>query len=212
MDLSLQTKLKQWQKWQQSVCLLISKYIVLFYIFRFFLILLVISAMVKDMNIKTKNIFIILIIVCIVIVFFKVQNENSYHSREVTKNTFKVYAITPTYSRPVQKAELTRYETCSFSNYLKDWFSNSIINYRISQTLLLVPFIHWIIVEDADGNSDLVRNLLNHTGLNKRSTLLHAKTTDSFKLKAKVWIPSDSPIALIEHNPEFLLSLGSKLE
>ncbi|XP_031621326.1 galactosylgalactosylxylosylprotein 3-beta-glucuronosyltransferase I [Contarinia nasturtii] len=80
-----------------------------------------------------------------------------------TPQPFTVYAITPTYARPVQKAELT----------------------RLAQTLLLVPFVHWIIVEDDEKNSDLVRNLLARTGLNKRSTLLFAKTPSDFKLKRK---------------------------
>lgn len=57
--------------------------------------------------------------------------------------------------------------------------------FRLAQTLLLVPYVHWIIVEDANQNSDLVRNLLTRTGLNQRSTLLFAKTPSDFKLKQK---------------------------
>lgn len=48
-----------------------------------------------------------------------------------------------------------------------------------------MPFVHWIIVEDDDKNSNLVRNLLARTGLNQRSTLLFAKTPSDFKLKQK---------------------------
>lgn len=55
----------------------------------------------------------------------------------------------------------------------------------MAQTLLLVPYVHWIIVEDADQNSDLVRKLLARTGLNQRSTLLFAKTPNDFKLQRK---------------------------
>lgn len=55
----------------------------------------------------------------------------------------------------------------------------------MAQTLLLVPYVHWIIVEDDDKNSDLVRNLLKRTGLNQRSTLLYSKTPSDFKLKRK---------------------------
>lgn len=55
--------------------------------------------------------------------------------------------------------------------------------FRLAQTLLLVPYVHWIIVEDADRNSDLVRNLLTRTGMNHRSTLMFAKTPTDFKLK-----------------------------
>lgn len=57
--------------------------------------------------------------------------------------------------------------------------------FRLAQTLLLVPYVHWIIVEDANQNSDLVRNLLTRTGLIQRSTLLFAKTPSDFKLKQK---------------------------
>ncbi|GAB0087839.1 Galactosylgalactosylxylosylprotein 3-beta-glucuronosyltransferase I [Sergentomyia squamirostris] len=71
-----------------------------------------------------------------------------------------IYAITPTYYRPVQKAELT----------------------RLAQTLMLVPFVHWILIEDASETSHLVENLLNRSGLSSRSTLLAAKTPSNFKL------------------------------
>lgn len=56
---------------------------------------------------------------------------------------------------------------------------------RLAQTLMLTPYVHWIIVEDAEHNSDLVRNLLIRTGLDQRSTLLFAKTPSDFKLKHK---------------------------
>jgi len=39
-----------------------------------------------------------------------------------------IYVITPTYARAVQKADLT----------------------RLANTLLLVPSLHWIVVEDSD--------------------------------------------------------------
>lgn len=69
-----------------------------------------------------------------------------------------IYAITPTYARLVQKAELT----------------------RISQTLQLVPNVHWIIVEDADAKTDLVVNLLIESKL--LYTHLTAKTPPFEKL------------------------------
>lgn len=65
------------------------------------------------------------------------------------------------------------------------------LHHRLAQTLLLVPYvhkdvqIHWIIVEDAEQNSVLVRNLLTRTGLDQRSTLLFAKTPSDFKLQRK---------------------------
>jgi len=70
-----------------------------------------------------------------------------------------IYAITPTYWRYVQKAELT----------------------RISQTLALVPNIHWIVIEDADEKSNLVSRLLNDSNI--MYTHLVAKTPPYEKLK-----------------------------
>lgn len=61
----------------------------------------------------------------------------------VKTNLPTVYAITPTYKRYEQKAELT----------------------RISQTLALVPHVHWILIEDADENSKLVTKLLQDSSL-----------------------------------------------
>lgn len=73
-----------------------------------------------------------------------------------------IYAVTPTYARYVQKAELT----------------------RISQTLALVPNVHWIVVEDSEEKTDIVRNLLNDSSL--LFTHLVAKTPPFEKLKDKV--------------------------
>ena len=44
-----------------------------------------------------------------------------------------IFVITPTYARPAQKAELT----------------------RLCNTFLLVPNLHWILVEDAKGNKTI---------------------------------------------------------
>ncbi|XP_063704838.1 galactosylgalactosylxylosylprotein 3-beta-glucuronosyltransferase I-like [Culicoides brevitarsis] len=74
-----------------------------------------------------------------------------------------IYAITPTYYRPVQKAELT----------------------RLSQTLQLVPNVFWVIIEDATEISDLVRDLRKRSGLYKRSVQLFCQTPDNYKLKPK---------------------------
>ena len=49
-----------------------------------------------------------------------------------------IYVITPTYRRPEQMAELV----------------------RLAQTLLHVPAIHWIVVEDADSLSKPLIDLL----------------------------------------------------
>lgn len=69
-----------------------------------------------------------------------------------------IYVITPTYARLVQKAELT----------------------RLSQTLLHVPQLHWLLVEDALQKSLLVSNLLRSSGL--RYTHLHVQTAAQRKL------------------------------
>ncbi|MGH0178024.1 UNVERIFIED_CONTAM: hypothetical protein FKN15_076561 [Acipenser sinensis] len=55
-----------------------------------------------------------------------------------------IYVITPTYTRPVQKAELT----------------------RLANTFLHVPNLHWIVVEDSPRRTNLVDNLLERSGLN----------------------------------------------
>uniref|UniRef100_A0A6I8PNM8 Galactosylgalactosylxylosylprotein 3-beta-glucuronosyltransferase n=1 Tax=Ornithorhynchus anatinus TaxID=9258 RepID=A0A6I8PNM8_ORNAN len=54
-----------------------------------------------------------------------------------------IYVVTPTYARLVQKAELV----------------------RLAQTLALVPRLHWVLVEDADGPTALVSGLLAASGL-----------------------------------------------
>lgn len=70
-----------------------------------------------------------------------------------------IYVITPTYTRPVQKAELT----------------------RLSQTLMLVNNLHWIVVEDAAKKSMLVENLLARTTLNY--THLLGQTPQKYRKK-----------------------------
>ncbi|XP_027708741.1 galactosylgalactosylxylosylprotein 3-beta-glucuronosyltransferase 2 [Vombatus ursinus] len=68
-----------------------------------------------------------------------------------------IYAITPTYSRPVQKAELT----------------------RLANTFRQVAQLHWILVEDAAGRSELVSRFLARAGL--PSTHLHVPTPRRYK-------------------------------
>ena len=55
-----------------------------------------------------------------------------------------IYAITPTYERFVQKAELT----------------------RLAQTLKHVKNFHWIVVEDSHEKTDLVKRFLSNCGIN----------------------------------------------
>ena len=54
-----------------------------------------------------------------------------------------IYVITPTHTRLVQKAELT----------------------RLSQTLRLVPNVHWIVIEDSNQTSNLVTSVLSQSQL-----------------------------------------------
>lgn len=69
-----------------------------------------------------------------------------------------IFAITPTYARLVQKAELT----------------------RLSQTFLHVPQLHWIIVEDSPHKTPLVTDLLLKSSLTY--THLHMPTAKDRKL------------------------------
>lgn len=70
-----------------------------------------------------------------------------------------IHIITPTYSRPVQKAELT----------------------RLANTFLHVANLHWILVEDSQRRTPLVTRLLRETGLNY--THLNVETPRNYKLR-----------------------------
>ncbi len=70
-----------------------------------------------------------------------------------------VYVVTPTYYRPVQKAELT----------------------RLCHTFLLVPNLHWIVVEDARAKTELVTRHLRECGVS--FTHLFAQTPKDWKLQ-----------------------------
>ncbi|KAG1970184.1 galactosylgalactosylxylosylprotein 3-beta-glucuronosyltransferase 1 [Pimephales promelas] len=69
-----------------------------------------------------------------------------------------LHVITPTYRRPVQKAELT----------------------RLTNTLLHVPNLHWLLVEDAAERTALVSRLLENSGLNY--THLNVETPQNLKV------------------------------
>ncbi|XP_014012166.1 galactosylgalactosylxylosylprotein 3-beta-glucuronosyltransferase 3 isoform X1 [Salmo salar] len=70
-----------------------------------------------------------------------------------------IYVITPTYTRFVQKAELT----------------------RLAQTFLHVPQLHWILVEDSPHKTPLVSGFLASSGL--AYTHLHTPTPRDRKLQ-----------------------------
>jgi len=71
-----------------------------------------------------------------------------------------IYIVTPTYARPQQKAELT----------------------RLKNTFLLIPSVHWIVVEDAPAKTSLVTRFLAHSGLS--TTHLNVETPPDMKLKS----------------------------
>lgn len=75
-----------------------------------------------------------------------------------------IFVVTPTYARPVQKAELV----------------------RLSQTLLHVPSLHWLVVEDSAAPTPLVGGLLASSGLSY--THLYAPTPPEKRRK-----PGDPP-------------------
>lgn len=120
----------------------------------------------KDIRVNTRFILFAVIFLVIFIVYLTTNKKCDEHKISITpyQELPTIFAVTPTYSRPVQKAELT----------------------RLSQTIMLVPNVHWILVEDAVDKSLLVKNLLIRTGLITRSTQLNVKTPDNFKLKGKV--------------------------
>ncbi len=74
-----------------------------------------------------------------------------------TDNQPTIFIITPTYTRVLQKVELTR--QC--------------------QTFTLVNDIHWIVIEDSDIKTELVDKLLNHCSVN--TTLLNHETSAQLK-------------------------------
>ncbi|XP_060839015.1 galactosylgalactosylxylosylprotein 3-beta-glucuronosyltransferase I [Rhopalosiphum padi] len=76
-----------------------------------------------------------------------------------------IYAITPTYKRPVQKAELT----------------------RLSNTFRLVNNFHWIIVEDSEIKTSLVANLLHKSNLNYTHLAIGTPAEWKRKLKEPKW-------------------------
>lgn len=76
----------------------------------------------------------------------------------IYKDEPTIYAITPTFARPVQKAELT----------------------RLAQTFLLVPKFHWIVVEDSVNKTSLITNFLATSLLSY--THLNVPTPTTYKL------------------------------
>lgn len=71
------------------------------------------------------------------------------------------YIVTPTHSRSVQLAELT----------------------RLRSVFLLVPNLHWVLVEDSSHKTELVKHFLENSGL--PHTHLNVATPEAMKLKSK---------------------------
>ena len=94
------------------------------------------------------------------------RDLNIVHEQQIRELTYDsvvstlpiIYIITPTYYRMLQPAELT----------------------RISQTFKNVPNLHFIVVEDANKPSKLVRDVLDRSKL--RYTQLFAPTPKQHKL------------------------------
>ncbi|XP_052767591.1 galactosylgalactosylxylosylprotein 3-beta-glucuronosyltransferase 3-like isoform X2 [Mya arenaria] len=99
---------------------------------------------------------------CNIFVPNEYTKERECQTLHVRKDIPRIYIVTPTHTRLTQKADLT----------------------RLSYTLRLVPNIRWIVVEDADQPSDIVKNLLANSELHY--THLFAKTrTESLKKAAR---------------------------
>ncbi|KAL2718733.1 galactosylgalactosylxylosylprotein 3-beta-glucuronosyltransferase I [Vespula squamosa] len=83
---------------------------------------------------------------------------DSNKTASANDKTTTIYAVTPTFARAVQKAELT----------------------RLSQTFRLVPNFHWIVVEDSSERTRLVSKFLEDSCL--IYTHLAAATPPNYKL------------------------------
>ncbi len=90
----------------------------------------------------------------------RVKHLQSTTIEQVTPESLPpIYAITPTYKRYTQKADLT----------------------RLSQTFMHIPNFHWILVEDSTTKTKLVTNLLKKKNLNY--THLNVKTQSKLAKK-----------------------------
>ncbi|XP_055380498.1 galactosylgalactosylxylosylprotein 3-beta-glucuronosyltransferase I [Condylostylus longicornis] len=115
-----------------------------------------------EIRVRPKQFLLTLILFGLLLWYVASRNKCS-SDLEYNDSLPLIYAVTPTYARPTQKAELT----------------------RLSHLITLVPNIHWILVEDANQPSKLVQSLLELSKLITRSTLLNIKTPDEYKLNKK---------------------------
>ncbi|XP_011214792.1 galactosylgalactosylxylosylprotein 3-beta-glucuronosyltransferase I [Bactrocera dorsalis] len=126
----------------------------------------------SEMRIRPRQVLILIIVFLVILLLVHRNGKRTCQGPEFlqaiyakqTENALpKIYAITPTYSRPSQKAELT----------------------RLSHIFMLMPNLHWILIEDSNTTTKVVRNLLTRAGLTERSTQLNIKTPLNYKLKNK---------------------------
>ncbi len=95
-----------------------------------------------------------------------------------------IYIVTPTYRRPEQRAELT----------------------RLSQTLMHVENIYWLLIEDAKEKSIMVAELLNKTGI--RHIHLNGKLFALFIRKLKVSVQKCQTV--VKKNKKLILVVLQK--
>ncbi|KAK6166626.1 hypothetical protein SNE40_023274 [Patella caerulea] len=148
-----------------------KKYLfLLFFVFQFFLMFYISWCPAEDLSRMEKLVLIYqkqIMTQEIELKKLKVTRSKIYYRTEqkvlpkYIKDLPYIYAITPTYTRLEQKAELT----------------------RLSQTLLHIPNFHWIVIEDATTKTELVTKFLKNSGLNY--THLNALTPKHYKLEEK---------------------------
>ncbi|XP_073771222.1 galactosylgalactosylxylosylprotein 3-beta-glucuronosyltransferase 1 isoform X2 [Danio rerio] len=108
----------------------------------------------------------------------EVTRMKSIHSRSPAWSNAlpTLHIITPTYSRPVQKAELT----------------------RLANTLLHVPNLHWLLVEDSAQKTPLVSRLLENSRLNY--THLNVETPPNLKVQRTKFRNARIPRGTMQRN------------
>ncbi|RXG57123.1 Galactosylgalactosylxylosylprotein 3-beta-glucuronosyltransferase I [Armadillidium vulgare] len=100
--------------------------------------------------------------ICLVNVLTSLLKRFGVSEKEyIDEHLPKIFVVTPTHARPVQKAELT----------------------RLKNVFLHIPALHWIIVEDANGKSELVTNFLKTSNI--PHTHLFKQTPVQWKLNQK---------------------------
>ncbi|KAG8430438.1 hypothetical protein GDO86_020609 [Hymenochirus boettgeri] len=111
------------------------------------------------MRLKLRNLFLFYFVISSTCLLYVILQSGKPCDWE--KDLPIIYVVTPTYPRPHQRAELT----------------------RLSQTLLLVPSLHWIVKQDSTVRSQPVADLLSQSGLHY--THLNLKASDPNWLKPR---------------------------